>query len=47
MERKKMDELQKKKKEEEKVEKKLYIEPSYEKKSTLYKDTGQYVYYWY
>jgi hypothetical protein len=47
MERKNRDELQRKEKEEEKVEKKPYIEPSYEKKSSLYRDTGQIYYYYY
>lgn len=39
-----MDKLQRKEKEE---EKKPYIEPSYEKKSSLYRDTGQIYYYYY
>jgi len=48
MERKYNDELKEKEKEgEEKVEKKPYIEPSYEKKTSLYRDTGQVLYYYY
>lgn len=34
-------------KENKKTTKKPYVEPSYEKKSSLYKDTGQVIYYYY